>query len=315
MSSRVLIIGKIPPPIGGVTIHVQRLLQFLTKKKIRYFFLKLNLLNLLLFPIYLWNAKTIHLHSSSLLVQLYIVKLCNLFKKKSIITIHGNVYRYNIRQLNLVKIVIKKCKIPILLNKESFEFALKLNSNSKLISSFIPPVVDEGLRKKVVDDIASLKKVYLKVFCTSATGVTYDKNGLEIYGIIDLIFLFSKIQSLCLVICDPSNQYSIYCMRNNIFIPKNVYFISKPHSMFSVLRIVDGLIRNTSTDGDSIAIKESLYLNKFTFATNVVSRPTGTIIYERGKYEDLILKLESHNKSFDNLILDGSQEILNLYNN
>lgn len=38
MKQALLILGSLPPPIGGVTIHVKRLLEFLEKKSISYSF-------------------------------------------------------------------------------------------------------------------------------------------------------------------------------------------------------------------------------------------------------------------------------------
>lgn len=39
--AQILIIGKIPPPIGGVTIHIQRLIQCLQNNDIEYQYLSL----------------------------------------------------------------------------------------------------------------------------------------------------------------------------------------------------------------------------------------------------------------------------------
>lgn len=43
------------------------------------------------------------------------------------------------------------------------------------------------------------------------------------------------------------------------------------------------IIRNTPTDGDSLSVKEALYLHKPILATDAVSRPKGVILF---KYND-----------------------------
>lgn len=310
---KLLIIGKTPPPIGGVTIHVKRLIDSLKKNNVKHKFLPLSVFNLFILPLYFVKYKQIHLHTSSITVQYYISTLCFFLGIKSIITFHGDLNRFDDTNLKKVRKIIKRTTIPIVLNDGSYEISNKINQSSVLVSSFIPPINNEKLDKNIIEDIFKLKNKYLKVYCTSATGITFDKEGNEIYGVIDLVQLFIRKPSLSLIVSDSSAEYINYFKKNVIEIPSNIYFISQPHSMYNVLELIDGFIRNTSTDGDSIAIKESLYLNKNTFTTNVVSRPRGSIIYKRGDYLDLISKLENNNFTENSNILDGSKDLIKIY--
>lgn len=307
---KLLIIGKIPPPIGGVTIHVQRLLDVLDINKIDYNFIILNSLALVKLPFIIKQYNIIHLHSSHIYVQLFISYISKIYKIKSIITFHGDLNRYNSKEKKIVKKIIKLIDFPIVLNENSYTIAKELNSNTKLMSSFIPPIKDRKLDDIITENLKKFKTNYKKIFCTSATGITYDVNNDEIYGVFELIEFFKKHKNIGLVISDSSAQYVNYFNSNNIKLPSNIYFISSPHSMYQVLMYVDGFIRNTSTDGDSIAVKESLYLNKDTFATNVVSRPKGVILYNR-KMINVVDFLISNKNICE--IKDGSLELMNLY--
>ena len=60
-------------------------------------------------------------------------------------------------------------------------------------------------------------------------------------------------------------------------------FIDQPHSYFELLKNVDVFVRNTSTDGDALSVKEALYLNKPALCSDVVDRPAGTILF---RYSD-----------------------------
>ena len=48
----------------------------------------------------------------------------------------------------------------------------------------------------------------------------------------------------------------------------------------------DAVIRATATDGDSLSIREALYLGKPIIATNCVTRPEGVIVYDFNNLND-----------------------------
>ena len=68
---------------------------------------------------------------------------------------------------------------------------------------------------------------------------------------------------------------------------------------FEILKLSDCLIRNTTTDGDSISIKEAIYLNKKVIATNCVDRPEGIKLIDVNNYDQIekeILRCYSNQK-------------------
>lgn len=91
MKKRILIIGPTPPPIGGVSVHVERLLAMLgdefavehiNLRKIAFKDLKK-----------VFHARLIHINISNVNVIFILTFIFKLLGKKSIITIHGNVGR------------------------------------------------------------------------------------------------------------------------------------------------------------------------------------------------------------------------------
>src|SRR5690606_30465197 len=103
--------------------------------------------------------------------------------------------------------------MPIVLNKSSLDTARQLNKNSKLISAFLPPKdADIEKNEDVEIKVNALKEKYAKVYCTNAFNVTFDRLGDEIYGISDLVKLFSSIDNAGLVISDPSGNYKKYIL-------------------------------------------------------------------------------------------------------
>ncbi|WP_438710602.1 hypothetical protein ACSTS3_17540 [Aquimarina muelleri] len=317
-SNSLLLIGKIPPPIGGVTIHVERLLDKLKKNYSgKYVFKTLNKKNVFFSLFFLLKFPFFHIHTSNVYLRLYYVILSKLLGSKCIITIHGDVGRYNSRLKNKFdNLVLKLADHPILLNDNSLEKALKLNKNSVLISSFISPNMDnEFLSRTLEKRILNFKCNYKYVFCTNAYNFSKDKNGDEIYGIFEIITYFIKNPDKGLIFSDPSSAYLLEFENRDIEIPKNILHIAGSHSFFKVLDHSGFSIRNTSTDGDSISVKESLFLNKLTFCTDIVSRPKGVFLYKRGKLTNTLDFFFGNSipKPSKDLVIDGSEQIIKLY--
>lgn len=317
-SNSVLLIGRTPPPTGGVTIHVKRLLDKLKKNYSgKYVFKALNKKNVFFSLFFLLKFRFFHIHTSNVYLRLYYVVLGKIFNSKCIITIHGDVGRYNSKLKNKFdSLTLKWAAYPILLNDNSLRKALKFNKNSILLSSFIPPNMDnEYLSKHLEDKIIKFKCFYKTVFCTNAYNFSKDKNGDEIYGIFEIINYFIKNPDKGLIFSDPSGGYFLEFKKRNLKLPKNILHLTDSHSFFKVLEHSVFSIRNTITDGDSISVKESLFLNKLTFCTDVVSRPIGVFLYKRGQLNQTL------NKFFDNpiskpnksTVIDGLEEIIKLY--
>lgn len=285
MKNKVLIVGKLPPPIGGVTIHVKRLYKKL---------LKLDKVNPNIFNEdisiknfrKLFSADVIHIHLNNSFKRFLFVIIALLFKKKSIITFHRDIDRNKGLRRKIDELAIRYVNLPLMLNKNSYEKAEKLNANAKLISSFLAPEVEEPLPKNIQKIVNTANK-YDKVFATNAHHYREDKNAEEIYGILELIEVFKNLTSISLVVSDPSGEYKERIEKRGLKIPPNIFLISSSHSFFSILKNVDGFIRNTTTDGDSLSIREALYLNKIVLSTDIVNRPRGTHVYELHNTEKL----------------------------
>jgi hypothetical protein len=293
MNNSILILGKIPPPIGGVTIHVYRLLEHLDTYDINYSFFDLNNFSLIFFIFNIKKNKIAHLHTSSPLLRFLFTVICKLFFTKSIITIHGNLNRYDFFKNLLDKLSIKFASIPIVINRYSYEISSKINPNTKYISAYLPPILIEKLPDKIVQLLHYCKNNFSYIISTNAFARRFDKDKNEIYGIEFLINYFSNLPDYILLISDPSKEYSTYY--NNQFSNKfdNIKFITVPHQFFGILRECDIYIRNTSTDGDSLSIHEALHLDIPVLATDVVDRPNGVLLIRRNDSLSLSCALQN----------------------
>jgi glycosyltransferase involved in cell wall biosynthesis len=293
---KILIVGKVPPPIGGVSIHVSRLFAHLANdKEFETELLTLNSLNLKKTLRIVFFPGLVHLHTSNSFFKFIVCFFRLIFLFKTITTLHGDLNRF--KNLNLIFefLCIKLGSLTVVLNEGSEIRGKGISKMVVKISSFLPPMEGDFIPKLILKELENFKRPFSKTFCTNAFNYTEDKFGNEIYGIFDLIEVFKDLPDFGLIILDPSGSYQKKMEKNKL--ESNIFLISTPFSFYALVKWSDGVIRNTSTDGDSLSVKESLYLEKPVFATNIVSRPTGVNEYGYNDYNSLILQLKSCEKS------------------
>lgn len=277
--NKILIIGTLPnvSGIGGVTIHIDRLLQNLTNKQVAYDFCDYKEQSLVKVVRAIIKHKVVHIHPSNPLFRVLLVSISKILGKKVIFTIHGNLGRHSRVKNWLDKLSVKMSDIPILINLDSYTKAHKWNSASVLLSAFIPPIDDECIQESIKKQVELIKSQCEIVVVTNASVMSFADDGKEIYGIDFLIKYFEDKPQYALVVSDPSGQYT--SKYSSILLP-NVLFISDTHSFYALMKNADIMIRATSTDGDSLSVKEALHLGIKVLATDCVSRPNGVILFK-----------------------------------
>lgn len=308
MKSHVLIIGTLPATagIGGVTIHIERLIKWMELEAFPIDLCDYKKQPLLIQLKSLINHKVIHIHASHPVLRLFYVIICRFTKKIAVLTIHGDIGRFSALKNWIDKMAITFCNVPILINTQSFELARKWNKNARLISAFIPPLDEGSVPQYYLKQIKLQKSNGRTIYCTNASARNFTNEGEEIYGIGFLIDFFKYKENTFLVVSDPSGEYTKKYGQSF----DNILFIPEVHSFFSILKQADVMIRATATDGDSLSIKEALYLCKPIIATSRVPRPDGVVLYEYNNADSLskALLLASKNvcshSFFENTILD-----------
>ncbi|MBK8971678.1 MAG: hypothetical protein IPM37_10010 [Hahellaceae bacterium] len=209
-------------------------------------------------------------------------------------------------------LAIKLSSFPILLNAKSFKLGSRLNTNAVLSSAFISSESKKDLQDVTVEEIYELKKSRI-LFATNAYAVSFDKNDKGIYGIFDLLTIFGSSNGVGLVISDPSSSYRNEINKRGVTVPGNVVMISYQHDFNSVLDLVDGFIRNTTTDGDSISVHEALYKNKLTLCSSCVDRPKGAVVYQNLDELREILKCPDELSVAAYVMPNSVQQLVRLY--
>ena len=321
---KVLLIGTVPPPIGGVTVHIKRFLEYeqseyelgvLDIKKRIIFKKDKNIVKILDILVYFLNASIVHLHiSNNIKILLALVaRMC--FKK--VFYTHHNSRISSIFGWHLINILSHRV---ILVNDKSINMNMIYNHKTNVIPAFLPPMKIGDLPVEIMDKLNK----YSSIISTNCFQYSLYNNK-DLYGfdlIIDAFYALSKngkIDHTLLVLVDPSGttrEYVEKLLRDKKFGTNSILYLCENIDFIALLKVSNMTIRATRTDGDSLSIRESLYYNIPIIASDVTWRPEGTIIFKNENIQDLSKKIfECLEKKcmvqYNNI--DYGKKIFNLY--
>lgn len=277
--------------VGGVKTHVERLRAALLELGMNVTTIDPRAWETLRFPFRAAPVDLVHIHSTSGWVALAYTALARIMFKRVLITIHGNIGDFSwVHRAGFVMASRLGAEL-VILNESSRQFAVRRRLRFRVMSAFIPPTAEEKAAKRVdtqrmKDIIASLRSRSDAVFITYC----YDGNidGGDIYGIQDLIAFFAAHPQWSLVILAGTNGGMLSALE----LPDNVTAFQGDVTVTEIAAIVDAIVRNSKTDGDSIFVREGLYAGTAVVATSVVSRPEGVLLYELGNHDQLKAALD-----------------------
>jgi hypothetical protein len=324
------IIGKVPPPIGGVTIHTLRLYQWLKKEK--DINVKLTALNkhniddenikysgnfiIWVFKKLLFGFKEdiVHYQGSNYtgLLLLSIIKklhpnfnfvwsihseyLINKIKDKKL-------FVFSINQIN--NIIADNINIKNQLILEKYK-----SDNISIISPFLMP---ENYNKNT-DNLLDIYKNNNKVILFNAYKLVFNDKKEDVYGLDTLLKAFQNINDknniLILLIPSINNEekeyYNNLINNINLELQKNIILISDVKTDgWKYINSCDIFIRPTITDGDALSVKEALYMDKITIVSDCTTRPDGVVLFRSSSSGDLTIKLNE-------IVNDDVKEHVNL---
>ena len=313
MKNKLLIIGVTidSAGIGGVSIHLERLFDHLRIKGYSFDFCDYKKESILKIVKQILQHKVIHIHPSNPFLRLFFVCVSKIFAKKVLFTVHGNLGRFSTIENYIDRLAIQWSDIPIVINQNSYDKAIKWNNKVRLISAYIPPTSDGYIPNEVVDVIKKAQLENKTIVSTNASVRSYTNDGREIYGIDFLIDYFNSRDNYLLCVSDPSSQYLSFYQGKNL---NNVLIISEKHSFYAVMKLSDVMVRATATDGDSLSIREGLDLKIRVLATDSVSRPEGVMLFKYGDVSSFEKVLQCPFTPFESSKENVVDELIILYN-
>lgn len=318
-----LLIGPIPEPAGGVSIHIQRLGKLISPLfEINYIdeshfpkkgIFNIRSLNLIKYIKLLASANIVHLHSE---IHLRIIHLffCFILRKKCIVTIHW----YSDKINPFIKIIhswlLKTAKKVIVVNPEfikNFDPTLNLIIKEAFIH---PDMINEHPLPDYINKLIEEKKSKnSKILINNAWRLDFN-NGVDLYGVDLCIELTKKLKNkginvfFIFVIPDTTNNVDWLSNYKKVLIDNSLsdsfMFVFESLSFVRLIEESDIVYRTTNTDGDALTIRESIYLGKPVIASDVTLRPSNTILFKSREIEDLFDKTLYTLNNYDRLKFD-----------
>ena len=297
-----LIIGPLPPPIGGVSIFLQRL------KSVHSCCTYYDLKNMDIFN-YFELIKELRSKKYKLIfvnaVTLKLVILTTIFFKGKIIFVEHNnrikdkgtlwiaIYKYILRRHINLWVVSQSIK-------ESYE-ELEIKPKNEIIevqSAYLPPCTRDYELK--FNSFSSDVKTFIKspTICVSAYKIIFTK-GRDLYGIDTSVRLLNELNQkghnlqLLLVIPDLDEEGASYIddqIANNSLNKSKVLVLNKPVELWPLFRHLALFVRPTISDGFGVSVAEAVDEGCPTIASNVCYRYEGCITYDVDDFDDLMQK-------------------------
>jgi glycosyltransferase involved in cell wall biosynthesis len=308
-----LFTGPLPPPAGGISIHIWRLKNLL-EDEFNIDFIdeasqhKKEFYNIRSFwPLpYLkkmMKADVVFIHSGSRILKKTHLLFGKLMGKKMIVTMHG--YRKSklyIRKLDAS--IYRQADKIILVNEELFN-KMPLPAEKCVVKhAFLPPVMkfEPPLPETVKTWIETARNNNQVLICANASRLDLHNNE-DLYGL-----------DMCLEACKrmvangfPVNfVYTVSALDAGADrFQKSLEFIKAEklenhflliHERLSFVRLIENcdiVLRPTNTDGDALTVREAIYLGKKILASDIVARPEGTSLFKTRNVDDMVMQLET----------------------
>lgn len=318
---RILLVSPMPPLVGGVSKSSERLYNNLLVDgyDVDYYNLKFSntkynnalgiVLRFFFIPFYVLFHKKydiIHCHVPGVLRKVYISLFTCFYKRaKLIFTIHGDITGL-LKSRWAMKALEKADKIICVQMGDTNRLPDELKCKSVDIPAFIMPKNIEkeqlsGIIKSFVDrDDNPLLLFY--------GAVVLRGEMFDLYGIEDTIKLYFDLRQqgecfklMMLITCNETDRDQVEFLdriKAKIVGEENVCVVVNPGiEMLPLFAQAKVYLRPTKTDGDSLAVREALYLGCGVVASNKSVRPTGTMVY--CDYVDFVDKTKELLKTSD----------------
>lgn len=304
---KVLIIGPVPPPAGGVSIHITRLAHVLSQayqvklvdesRVQKEGILNIRKFNPATYIRTLFHSNIVHIHSGPRMLKYAHIIFSRLLGKKVILTIHSYREKAAFPFSKLDSWVYSLPHVTIMVTSD-FSKRLRLSNRVLVKDAFLPPV--EGKEHSLPADmqawISYKKQAGYTIACANAWRLDMHA-GQDLYGLdlcIEAATAFKRSGrkiGFVFVVCDLGGQidigkYEEVIARNQL---EDVFYLHKSQiSFINLMKESHIVLRPTNTDGDALTIREALYLGKNVIASDVVQRPAGTVLFRNRETASLM---------------------------
>jgi glycosyltransferase involved in cell wall biosynthesis len=332
-------IGVYPPPVGGISVHVERLCDILEQKKIPFMIYDGNgengEKNRAVVPIpeiekwswnYLFKKNEDIIHNHFLRWQMrFTLSLLKVKGKKIVHTIHSlrnDGTQLGFAQRMMVYLTGLLSDHFVAVSEEIKEKLIELRIPERKISvipAFIPPMSNlEADLKKIPNYILEFFDRYPQVIAANG-GVGNLYNGAELYGLDLCIDMFIQLarenKELGFIYCithvvdqDLLERYKDRIIAHGL--EDRFLLVQEKIPFYPLIQKAALFVRPTVSDGDAISLREALYFGTPAVSSDVVKRPNGVITFVNRDADDFtkVCREVLHNPPSDLLQYKREQE-------
>ncbi|EKD23283.1 MAG: Glycosyltransferase [uncultured bacterium] len=322
-NKRIAIFGITPPPIGGVSVHIDRIAKKFTENnnKVYHFKTEFRGRRYLLIP-YLFYAASflfynkidiVYYHSSylpnSFTEILFLSRIKNLFKfiKFNFILVEHNcrhMYKRNKEDLCKINKALENTELVVFLWKTTYDSYFNNNIKFKkyiIDSAFLMPNISNKneILKTYPQAIYKFINNHRPILLVNASIIsTLEK---DLYGLdksINATYNLKKDYKnigLIIALANIGDQKYFESLKEQIKklgLQDNIFFLLDQHEMWPLIEKIDIFLRPTLRDGTAISIFEAFIFKKPVVASNVCTRPEGSIIFDINSQTDFVEKIK-----------------------
>jgi len=308
--NNLLLIGPYPEPKGGVTIHIKRLYQALSRMGYACSvldespFVKPDIPNLrsitpMEYVKLLLQAEIVHVHTSNPIGKFAHAALARLLGRRLIVTIHS--FRGAAWEWALYRLACALSHQVIFVNPH---LRKRFGGKGAVIPAFIRPSRDEeGIPESMLRWIEA-RRSEGRIIAVSNAFQLNRFDGADLYGLDTLVALFNdpvvRARFACVFVVSSLRGCESYFREvqqriRTDGIDTEFLFDAASINFSGLIKAGDVLIRATNTDGDSLSVREALWFGKPALASDCVDRPEGVTLFKTRDVLDLKRKLLSYN--------------------
>ncbi|MBN1347414.1 MAG: glycosyltransferase family 4 protein [Phycisphaerae bacterium] len=324
MTHDLAIIGPVPPPYGGVTIHLKRLLPHLDRAGVDYIVYNISpepTSNERIVPVgeggrgwfvrYLRKGRepVVYVHSSRWDVWAATWWLSRVRGKSVVIALHTDSLRrlWPVRPWwyrRMVLAAFRRAKSLVAVNEHIRDFLEEvggLGDRTVVIPAFVEPTPSAEDEAGIDASVREFCRSHDPVILANGAPIVYD-DGRDLYGIDMTIELVDRLRGTW-----PSVGVLWYLLKFTGWSPAYARqmvdevdrrglgdhwrFVDPTGEMYPIFKEVDLLVRPTCSDGDAVSIREALHFGVPVVASDAAPRPAGVVEFKARDQDDFVGKV------------------------
>jgi len=329
-NTRVAIIGPYPPPLGGISVHIKRVMHkllqqgnivfhFHNERPYKYAWFKKFPFRLISFVCYFstffaWlvykrPAYVLYhtMYSRPAIVELGLLVCARFFIPCKIVVVEHNcrhIYTRGIRWKSWFNYFAKYVHVVLIGHvtyKTFCDHSIRLNSYS-IESPFLPPDMsqEDSILQTYPKGLFTFLKNHTPIIGMNASRVSV-WQGKDLYGFDQAIEMLRIMQhtnaqmGLVIVLAEIGDSHyfeNIIQRIKHYQLDDKIFILTGNRHLWPLLRKVDLFIRPTRADTFGISVAESLLVGTPVIASDVCARPEGTVLYQQGNVHDLVKKIK-----------------------